>query len=89
MELEKEINTILTFPLEDKRGRDLVLRYTLPSVLEIPMKFVRRDEVARLYGVSESVKNTLPQTCKNNLCLTIKNRLAKLIINKVNQTFGR
>ena len=24
-----------------------------------PMKSVRRDEVARLYGVSESVKNTL------------------------------
>ena len=28
--------------------------------LASPMKSVRRDEVARLYGVSESVKNTLP-----------------------------
>ena len=36
------------------------------------IKPVRRDEVARLYGVSGSVKNIFPNIIKNNLCLTIK-----------------
>jgi hypothetical protein len=41
------------------------------------MKSVRRDEVARLYGALESVKNIFSQACKNNLCLTIKTVLPK------------
>ena len=36
------------------------------------MKSVRRDEVARLYGVSESLFEEISLTNKNNLCLTIK-----------------
>jgi hypothetical protein len=40
-------------------------------IVEVPMKLVRRDEVARLYGISGSVKNTFSQVFKNNLCLTI------------------
>ncbi len=34
-----------------------------------PKKLVRRDEVARPYGVSGSVKNILSHNSKNNLCL--------------------
>jgi hypothetical protein len=37
-----------------------------------PKKLVRRDEVARLYGVSASVKNILPHDSKNNPCLLIQ-----------------
>ncbi|WP_147243860.1 hypothetical protein [Marinomonas rhizomae] len=52
-------------------------------------KRLRRDEVARLYGVSESVKNTLPQGYKNNPCLTLKIVLLNATLNTANETFGR
>ncbi len=52
-------------------------------------KSVRRDEVARLYGVSGSVKNTFSNILKTNLCLTIKIVLLNATLNKVNDTFGR
>jgi len=53
------------------------------------MKSVRRDEVARLYGVLGSVKDTLSKSIKNNLCLTIKIVLLDVMLNNMNKTFGR
>ncbi len=49
------------------------------------IKSVRRDEVARLYGVSGSVKNTFPNTIKNNLCLTAPERRKQSCSYKENQ----
>jgi len=62
---------------------------SLEPIIEFTMKSVRRDEVARHYGVSEAVKNPLPSTSKNNLCLTIKIVLLNVTLNRVNETFGR
>ena len=37
---------------------------SLVSIIEFTMKSVRRDEVARLYGVSESLTERLSRTAK-------------------------
>jgi hypothetical protein len=47
---------------------------SLVPIIEFTMKSIRRDEVARPYGVSESVKNTFSKIIKNNLCLTALER---------------
>ncbi|AWY01396.1 hypothetical protein A8139_16610 [Marinomonas primoryensis] len=49
------------------------------------MKLVRRDEVARLYGVSESVFDGLLSHQINNLCLTIQRASVKLFFDDKNQ----
>ena len=53
------------------------------------MKSVRRDEVARLYGVSESLfeRSSLPAN-KQSMPYD-KSRVAKRYLNKLNETFGR